>query len=480
MTKQATTNDLWAGTDDSLMLFAEAQAKVEARMGLGGDVPAGHSLLHVQDGIGVVSVRGLISNVDSPYNTMFGLTSYPAISEALIQAASNPDIKSIVLDVDTPGGAVAGVVDASELISTINKQVKPVDAYVSNSALSAGYWLASAARKIYASKTASVGSIGVIMTHVERSAQLKEDGINVTVLRAGKYKALASGVEPLTSEARAQIQETLDAAYAVFAQHVVKARGMTMPVFEATAGQGRVFLGAKGLDVGLVDGVKSFTEVFNDAVKTKTSNGSYRAESTQNLEGEDPMPKILTDQDIAALASGAAVTPPAAVVTPAVTEPAAAAEGAVDGEGPGGAAPAAAAAVVAIEGASVAAFSASAVDVLQAQVTAKDALLLTAHVQVNALQAQVAQLQEAQGPLMAIVGKSLSNMQVALGGTPTSIEGRSATDVLAEHGRLSETFSTKFKAGGVSATSAVEALTQGPKAPDSLHKARIAATQPQR
>lgn len=475
MSKQVTTQDLWAGTDESLVLFADIQAKIEARISLGGEAPQEESLLAVSGNVGVVSIKGPISNNDSAWNRFFGATSYPAINKALIEAATNPNVQRVIIDLDTPGGAVSGVVDTADLISRINKQVKPIEAFAGNGALSAGYWLASAAGKVYASKTASIGSVGIIMTHVERSAQLKEDGVAVTVLRAGKYKALASSVEPLTEDARAQIQETLDGAYAVFAEHVASARGMSMPVFEATAGQGRVFLGAKAQDVGLVDGIKSFTEVFNAATKAAPPKNAVRAEASPILQGETTMSvALLTEQALAAIAAGAQVHTQEAVQAAAAIDPVVEAVAAEEGIG-GATTEAAAAAAVAAP-----VVAQTGVDVLQAQLVAKDAQILTAHVQINGLQAQVDQFKEAQAPLLAILGKSISNMQVALGGTAFNMEGRSAADMLAEHGRLSDTFSNKFKAGGVSATAAVETLKEAPKAADSLHKARIAATQPNR
>lgn len=465
--------ELWAGTEDSFKVMAEVEAKIEARSEIPGEAPKTPDLLQVINGVGVINIRGPISNVDSPWNAIFGATSYPAISEALVSAAKNPEVKHILLAIDSPGGSVSGVVDAGDLISTINARVKPVTAFAEGGALSAAYWLASSAGKVYASKTSSVGSIGVIAAHMERSAQLKADGINVTVLRAGKYKALASPHEPLSDAARAQMQELLDAAYAVFASHVAEKRKMSMPAFESTAGQGRVFFGANAEHVGLIDGVKGFSELLGDVSRQSLDKSKYNGQNFTKLEGVNPMSvnTSLTEQDIAAIAAGASVSATgaateAAVETAADTAVAAAAELEATVEDT------AKIDAIAEKDATVA--------LLQGQLAAQNSAMIDALVEAKSLRNQVETLTASQAPLLAIVGKSLGNMQVALGAAPISIDGRAVSDVLAEHARLSESFSSKFKAGGVAATDAVESVTAAAPQSNSLHKARIAATQPNR
>ena len=91
---------------------------------------------------------------------------------------------------------------------------------------------------------------------------------------------------------------------------------------------------------------------------------------------------------------------------------------------------------------------------LSSQLKEKDAALLEAGIKLNELQSKLAGVEASQTPLLQIAGKSIANMQVALGGSALSIEGMSAAAVLAEHDRVSEVFKTKIKVGGVAAVSA--------------------------
>jgi ClpP class serine protease len=111
-----------------------------------------------------------------------------------------------------------------------------------------------------------VGSIGVIAVHQEFSKQLAAAGVTVKVLRAGKYKALATPVEPLSSAAEAQMQARLDAVYQVFVEHVAESRGVTFAQADKMA-QGREFFGREALDAGLVDGITTLGAVIGGLQK---------------------------------------------------------------------------------------------------------------------------------------------------------------------------------------------------------------------
>ena len=284
------TIKLWAGSEESLKSMADIDARIELKMSSGATLPESSPLLQITDnGVGIISVSGPISTNHSPWHAFFGGTSYEAISGALVDAAMNPDVKQVILDINSGGGAVNGVADASSLIQKIDTQVKPVVSYSGSNALSAAYWLASSARKVYASKIATIGSIGVITTHMEDSKAMIEAGITATVIRAGKYKALASPHEPLTAEARAQIQDTLDAAYTVFAEHVSTARGMTYAAFDKKAGQGRTFFGVQAVDAGLADEITAFDGALSKVSKINIDKTKLRAENPLQIEGVEPM-----------------------------------------------------------------------------------------------------------------------------------------------------------------------------------------------
>lgn len=254
---------LWAGTEAALESAREIEARIQAltqqgalQAGMLGaeDAPS----FHKADNVAIVPVRGPLVNIDSPILAFFGVASYPQIRRSMIAAAQDKSVNQILLDVDSGGGAVNGVADTADLIARINSQVKPVTAFADGTMASAAYWLGGSAGQVFASKTATVGSIGIIITHVDATGALAQQGLKVDVMRAGKYKALGHPAEPFTQEARDQIQAQLDAAYKVFGSHVAESRGVSYATFDEKMGQGRVFLGADAKAAGLIDGITNF------------------------------------------------------------------------------------------------------------------------------------------------------------------------------------------------------------------------------
>jgi signal peptide peptidase SppA len=215
-------------------------------------------LLSIENGIGLVSISGSLTNNHSWIHELFGISTYPAIRDAVNVAASRDDVHTILLDINSGGGSVAGVADTGNLISKVNDEVKPVVAFTDGNMMSAAYWLGVSAGNVFSSNTAMVGSIGVLQVHTEQSKMLDKMGITATVLRAGKYKALMNGIEPLTDTARAEAQSQLDAAYQVFVQHVAASRNLGYDHVDSTMAQGREFFGQQAAAAGLVDGILSF------------------------------------------------------------------------------------------------------------------------------------------------------------------------------------------------------------------------------
>jgi ClpP class serine protease len=166
---------------------------------------------------------------------------------------------------------------------------------------SAAYWLACSAGRVYSSKAALVGSIGVKATFKEYSKQNEMDGVKVTVIRAGKFKALADPNEPLSKAAEAQIQALADASYGVFVDHVAAMRGRSYEYTDKTMGDGQEFIGQAAVDVGLTDGITTYDAVVGGLKKkilaslTKTmDNGnsnrfSLSGSVAPTLCGETPM-----------------------------------------------------------------------------------------------------------------------------------------------------------------------------------------------
>jgi signal peptide peptidase SppA len=175
------------------------------------------------------------------------------------------DCKAIVLDVDSPGGSVDGVPEfADEIYDARSK--KPVIAVCNSMACSAAYWLASAASEVVCTPSGQCGSIGVYMMHLDESESLKQQGIKITVIKAGKYKAEGNSTEPLSDDARAAAQTSVDAFYSMFVRSVARNRGTSQTAVREGYGQGRSLMAAQAAGQDLVDRVGTFDDILRETL----------------------------------------------------------------------------------------------------------------------------------------------------------------------------------------------------------------------
>lgn len=209
----------------------------------------------------IVSIHGPLVNRPTAFDDLCGITSYQRIRSEIEAALDDPAIDRIVLDIDSPGGEVAGVSDLATFIREARAQ-KPIIAIVNESAFSAAYWIASQATRIVAPELGAVGSIGVILRHVEFSGANAKAGIGVTYITAGKRKADANPDEPLSDSARSDLQAMVDAVYDVFVRDVAAGRGISEDAVHAT--EAGVFMAADALRLGLIDRVAPIAEAFDD------------------------------------------------------------------------------------------------------------------------------------------------------------------------------------------------------------------------
>lgn len=246
---------VWYGTEKSYdaVLDAEVQVKALLKSNPKLDEFEMPSLLGVQDDVGLVSVKGSLIKGSSGWMRLFGVTGYDDIADALLEAVSDKQVKSIVLGVDSPGGSAQGVRQLGDLIKAVG-QVKPVSVYADRIG-SAAYWLGSAGGHITLDEMGLAGSIGALIVHSEYSKQLEQDGIKTTIVRAGVNKALANPIEPLSEEGKANLQEIVDASRDLFVNAVAENRGVTAATVESSFGQGKEFMGTKAVAIGLVDKV---------------------------------------------------------------------------------------------------------------------------------------------------------------------------------------------------------------------------------
>lgn len=216
------------------------------------------------EGIAVIPVHGtLVQKLGSlrPYS---GMTGYDGIRHAFLSALADPDIKAICLDVESPGGEVAGCFDLVDEIYQA-RGIKPVHAILTECAYSAAYAIASAADRIVVPRTGGVGSIGVIVMHVDWSQQLQKDGLKVTIITYGDRKAETNPYVPLSDAARESLQAEVDAMGKLFVDTVARNRGISDDVIRKT--QAACFMALEGVRLGLADAVAAPDAAFNELMK---------------------------------------------------------------------------------------------------------------------------------------------------------------------------------------------------------------------
>lgn len=450
----------WAGSEESYEIVALAQAKVAEMKAdwLSEQLAAMPPILSVQDGVGVVNASGsLVSGYAGPMR-LFGALGYADINDALVEAMVNPDVKSILLNVDSGGGSVNGIGELSKTIGKFNA-VKPIAMHAERVAASAGYWLGINASPITLGETAVMGSIGTLTVHTETSKALADMGVTKTIVRSGDFKAISNGIEPLSDLARAEIQSQIDDLTQLFEAAVAPARNFDAKQM-AAAGQGREFLGKRAVAVGLADKVLNYEKAFSnvkklDAAKTVPDNRN-------KSKGTNAM-KHLTEAQLAQIQAGVPVSAILATsnlsaeqqaeVQAEATAQAEASRVAAEAETARVAAEAATAA--ATEAARIAAEAANnQPDPVVAHLTVQ---LAEANAAVTAAKIEAAQYKataETAEPLLKIARTAIGKMSVALGGSAASAENLDAKAAVAEFDRITETFNTKFKVGGVAGSAA--------------------------
>jgi protease IV len=176
---------------------------------------------------------------------------------AEIEAADrNPNIKAIILEINTGGGTV---VASKEIAAAVENADKPVVAWMREKAASGGYWVAASCDTIVADPATMTGSIGVIGSYLEFSGLFEEYGIKYERLVSAQYKDSGSPFKELTLSERALLMKKIDMINEMFIAHVSRTRHMETSQVRAIA-TGEVFLGVEAKELGLVDVLGSKAE----------------------------------------------------------------------------------------------------------------------------------------------------------------------------------------------------------------------------
>ena len=248
-------------------------------------------------GIAVIPIIGSMSHRATGIEAMSGMTSYATLQKQFDAAFNDPNVGSILMDIDSPGGSVAGAFDFRDYLMS-KKGTKPVYALARDAMCSAAYLIGATADKVYATQTARVGSIGVVAMHTDASGKMEKDGIKPTFISAGKFKTAGNPYEKLEGEKLKYLQDSVDESYDMFINAVADARGIDKKVIRDT--EARVYGGKKAVEIGLADGIRTYESVLAEMSAPNFTNQGIKMENvdTEKLETlEAKVTKLSSDNE---------------------------------------------------------------------------------------------------------------------------------------------------------------------------------------
>lgn len=212
-----------------------------------------------KDVVAVVKLHGVLNPQASPLAR--GVINLASVESALTRAFGHDRLKAVALQINSPGGAPtqSGLV-AERIRQLADSKGVPVIAFAEDVAASGGYWLACAADEIYAHRTSMVGSIGVITGSFGFTGLLDRFGIERRLYTAGENKSRLDPFSPEKPEDVEWLRKLHTQLHDMFVEWVKQRRGDRLAEAEDLF-NGDVWLGAKALDLGLIDGVGNLRDV---------------------------------------------------------------------------------------------------------------------------------------------------------------------------------------------------------------------------
>lgn len=231
--------------------------------------------------VAVLPLYGIVthrSNLMGDFSGPQG-TSIDRFTQQLRQAVNDPNVKAILIDVDSPGGSTDGVDELATEIYQARKQ-KQIVAISNSCCASAAYYLASQASELVVSPSSITGSIGVYILHEDLSGYMEKLGVRNTFITYGQNKAEGNDLQPLTDSARAHLQELVDSFGIAFEKAVARGRGVKASLVHEKFGQGRVFTAQQAVKLGMADRIGTLDEELDRLGVSRNGNANAATSTT--------------------------------------------------------------------------------------------------------------------------------------------------------------------------------------------------------
>lgn len=265
----------WAIVDselDKIVSIATRSNDIEAVRAKLGTKLENTRKVEIRDGIAVIPVTGSIFRYANMFTEISGATSTEILSLDFNSALNNPDVKGILLVIDSGGGQANGISELSSMIFNARGK-KPIKAYASGSMASAAYWIGSSADEVIVNDTAIAGSIGAMLSFDDNTEAKEKAGV--------KEMKYISSVSP-NKNSNTELQALVDSLGSIFVENVARNRSVNTEFVLENYGKGGLFVGKDAVTAGLADKVGTFEEVLSSfGVSSNSSLGGLRAQQRQ-------------------------------------------------------------------------------------------------------------------------------------------------------------------------------------------------------
>ncbi|MDD2421646.1 MAG: signal peptide peptidase SppA [Heliobacteriaceae bacterium] len=241
--------------------------------------------------IALVRIEGVITGTAGG-NSLMGATSGGLrLLETLRQIQEDPQVKAVVLRINSPGGTAATAQEISDEVDRLRQSGKVVVASLGDMAASGGYWIAARADKIVAAPASTTGSIGVILDIANLTELYQKIGYRSEVIKSGPYKDMLSSAREMTPEERQILKAMIDDIYNQFIDVVSEGRNLP-PEKVRALGDGRIYTGRQAKDLGLVDELGNYFDAIDLAASLAGIEGRPQV---QEYGKGSPWERFLTD-----------------------------------------------------------------------------------------------------------------------------------------------------------------------------------------
>lgn len=275
--------EMYLGLEDAASLRAAARSRGET---------APTEVYKIEGGVAHVPIKGQLLKSSNWVLDLLGIeyTSSAAARAGIEAARSDPNVKSIILNIDSPGGAVAGTQALADAVFA-TRGVKPITAHAAGEANSGAYWIGSQADRFTAEPGSMIGSIGAFGSVTDSSRAAENAGIKVHALRTGEHKGVGIQGTAVSDIQLKELQSRVDKFGAQFVSAVARGRGTTPAAIEPFA-TGKVWLADDALAIGLIDSIESQGSAHKAAskaagLKEPASTSTPTSEEEEAMENKD-------------------------------------------------------------------------------------------------------------------------------------------------------------------------------------------------